>query len=304
VLVDGIGGGYFWSGALRELGQAGIPAARFMHDWRPWRMPFLNMRNHKKLMIIDGAVGFAGGLNLGTENLRRSRETDRVSDVHFRVDGPVVSQLMLTFAEDWAFTTSERLTGDVWWPQLAAAGSAKGRGIASGPDEDTGKIEIVLAAAVASARQRLRIVTPYFLPDQRLMSGIVLAALRGVEVEVVIPARSDHRLLDWAMRSHLGFFAIPEIAIYLSAAPFDHSKLMTVDGVWSGVGSANWDVRSLRLNFEFLLETYDTRMAAEIDRLIDEKLARARKLPLHELAERPPVTRLRDAAARLLLPYL
>ncbi|HUZ73030.1 MAG TPA: phospholipase D-like domain-containing protein [Stellaceae bacterium] len=302
VLVDGIGSGYLVSSSVRELQRAGVVVARFMHHWLPWRMPFLNMRSHKKLLVVDGTIGFAGGLNLGAENLRTLHPARSVDDVHFRVDGPVVSQLMLTFAEDWNFTTGEVLRGDPWWPDIVPAGPVLARGISSGPDEDMGKLEAVLATAVAAAKQRLRIVTPYFLPDQRLMSGIELAVLRGVQVDVVLPERSDHRVLDWAMRAHLGFIAVPGVTVYLTPAPFDHSKLATVDGVWCALGSANWDVRSLRLNFEFMLECYGVSTASEVDRIIDGKIARARRFSL--LGGRSLPVRFRDAAARLLLPYL
>ena len=302
VLVDGIGSGYLFSSSVRELQRAGVLVARFMHHWLPWRMPFLNMRSHKKLLVVDGTIGFTGGLNLGAENLRRLRRARTVDDVHFRVDGPVVSQLMLTFAEDWSFTTGEVLSDNRWWPDIASVGPVLARGISSGPDEDVGKLQALLATAVAAAKQRLRIVTPYFLPDQQLMFGIELAALRGVQVDIVLPERSDHRLMDWAMRAHLGFVAVPGVTVHLTPTPFDHSKLVTVDGVWCALGSANWDVRSLRLNFEFMLECYGVSTASDIDRIIDGKIARARKLSLLHARSLP--VKLRDAAARLLLPYL
>jgi cardiolipin synthase len=211
---------------------------------------------------------------------------------------------MLTFAEDWSFTTGELLDGEIWWPAPEPAGTVAARGITSGPDEDIGNIENVLATAVAQARQRLRIVTPYFLPDDRLLSGIVLAAERGVEVEVILPQQSDHLLLDWAMAAHVSFLDMPGISFHQTGQPFDHAKLVTVDGQWCAIGSPNWDVRSLRLNFEFLLEGYDQGLAQDIDRLIDAKRARARPLSPKRLMRRPIPIRLRDAAARLLLPYL
>ena len=304
VLVDGIGSGYFISSAVRELRRAGITVQRFLHDWLPWRMPFINMRNHKKLLIVDGTIGFTGGLNLGTESLWRLRPAYPVEDVHFRIRGPVVSMLMQSFAEDWVFTSDEALDGDAWWPEISPIGSILARGISSGPDDRPDKLETILAAAVGSAKRRLRIVTPYFLPDQRLMLDISLASLRGVQVEIVVPEHSDHRILDWAMRGQLGFFAVPGVAVYITALPFDHSKLVTVDGLWCGLGSANWDLRSLRLNFELMLECYDAHLVSEIDRLIDEKIFSARRLTLEELLGRSLPIKLRDSAARLLLPYL
>lgn len=145
---------------------------------------------------------------------------------------------------------------------------------------------------------------PYFLPDQRIMSDIALAAMRGVTVDLIIPANSNHRVLDWATRSHLGFFGVPGLNIYLTPLPFDHSKIVTIDGLWCGLGSPNWDLRSLRLNFEFMLECYDAPFVKKIDTLIDRKIARSKKLNLKQLNNRPARIKLHDAAARLLLPYL
>ena len=304
VLVDGIGSGYFISPIARKLRKAGIPTARFMHDWLPWRMSFINLRNHKKLLIVDGSIGFLGGLNLGDENVRRFRRPRPVDDVHFRIDGPVVRQFMMTFAEDWRFTTGEYLTKDLWWPSLKKSDGCLARAVSSGPDEDLGKIEAIWAAAIGQAKEHLRIVTPYFLPDAHLMASVILAGLRGVNVEIVIPRHTDLILLDWAMRSHLSFYPVSEINCYETPAPFDHAKLITIDGEWCAVGSANWDVRSLRLNFELMLECYDDKTVALIDDLIDNRIARGKRLSLGLLNQRPFYMRIRDAAARLLLPYL
>ena len=249
VLVDGVGAGYFFSPIVRRLSKEGIFVSRFLHYWMPWRMPFLNIRNHKKILVVDNAVGFTGGLNISAENVRAERPANPINDVHFRIEGPVVTQLMLTFAEDWAFTTGEHLAGQAWSSDLAPVGKEFARGISSGPDEEIGTLEAVLATAVSSARKRLRIATPYFLPDQHLMSTIASAALAGVEVDIVLPKRSDHPLLDWATRAHVTYFAGTGVRLHLEPEPFDHAKLMTVDGCWCLIGSANWDIRSTRLNF-------------------------------------------------------
>ncbi|MCP4316360.1 MAG: phospholipase [Hyphomicrobiales bacterium] len=304
ILVDGIGSGYFFSPVVRRLGNADISVMRFLHDWRPWRMSFLNLRNHKKLIVIDGKTGFAGGLNLGVEYSRVRFRKQAIDDVHFRLEGPVVSQLMSSFAEDWNFTTGEMLDGDTWWPTPEPQGSVIARGISSGPDEDFGSIETILASAVSQARHHIRIVTPYFLPDERLKFAINLAALRGVKIDLLIPERSDHTFIDWATRAHLLFFPMDRIQCFTSPAPFDHSKLVTVDGNWCAFGSANWDVRSLRLNFEFLVECYDAETVTAINALVSEKVAKAKLLTSNQLANRSLIIRLRDASARLFLPYL
>ena len=306
VLIDSVGSGYFWSGALRALQRGGVPSARFLHTWVPWRMPFLNMRNHKKLLIVDGRIGFTGGLNIAAHHSRRlaKQRNEYIDDVQVRVEGPVVRQLLQTFAQDWTFTTGEELESDAWWPDIPLAGHVFARGIHSGPDVDIYKLETIIGAALAQARKRVRIVTPYFLPDQRLQFALAQAGLRGIEVEILVPGRSDHAFMDWAVRAHLRFFDDVQAAIYFTPAPFNHAKLMTVDGQWCLIGSSNWDTRSFRLNFEFDLESYDRALTAEIDALIEKKIAQSRRVDLERLAAAPQWIQLRDAAFRLFLPYL
>lgn len=307
VLIDGFGGGYLFQRTFRRLKAAHVPVSLFLHTWMPWRMPILNMRNHKKLLIVDGAIGFTGGLNIGMENsTRHARENDvaYVDDIHVRVEGPVTRQLMDAFARDWNFITSETLDDGTWWPTPRTVGQVFARGFHSGPDEDIDKLETILGAALAQARARVRIVTPYFLPDQRLQFALAQAALRGVDIDIVLPERCNYTIMDWAMRAHLRFFTDIPASLYFSPLPFDHAKLMTVDGEWCLVGSSNWDTRSLRLNFEFDLEFYDKALTADIDSLIDRKIAQSRRVSPDLLATARKWVRLRDAAARLLLPYL
>jgi cardiolipin synthase len=267
-------------------------------------MPFLNMRNHRKLLIADGRIGFVGGINIGIENCPSLWQQRRVQDVHFRVEGPIVRMMMESFARDWAFTTNELLEQDFWWPALEPRGQVFARGLSSGPDADIYKIEMILGAALALARKRVRIVTPYFLPDPRLQFAIAQAGLRGVEIEIVLPAISDQRIMQWAMRGHLRFFRHVRARFFTSPPPFDHTKLCTVDGEWSLIGSSNWDARSFRLNFEFDLECVDRDFTARLDALIDAKLAVAAVVTPEMLAAEPLWLRLRNAAARLLMPYL
>lgn len=300
VLVDGIGSGYLWSPAYRRLHRAGVPVARFMHSPLPWNMPFLNLRSHKKVLVIDGRTGFAGGLNIGRENLLRSDPPDPVRDTHFAFQGPVVAQLSEAFARDWRFVAGGELPPRS--PGAPGAGAAAARVVTSGPDQDLEKIEFVALQAITCSRQAVRIMTPYFLPDERLVTALALAAMRGVEVDVIVPERSNRRFVDWGMRAHVGPLLAAGCRIWYNPPPFDHSKLMVVDGGWSLVGSSNWDMRSLRLNFELDVEIYDAAMAGTMTQVMLAK--RGRRLGAAELAQRPLPVRLRDAAMRLLLPYI
>ena len=303
VLVDGIGSGYF-SPIKRRLDRMNVPAAQFMHSLTPWRMPFLNLRSHKKLLVVDGRVGFTGGLNISDANLVAQRPPYPVSDTHFRFEGPVVTQLLDVFAQDWEFTTGEAIAGEPWFPDPdeAEAGEILARVITSGPDQDLEKIRAVLMEACACAQRSIKLMTPYFLPGAETVSALTLAALRGVRVDVIVPARSDHRFVDLAMRAHIAPLMEAGVRFWSSPPPFNHSKLMVVDKLWSLVGSANWDMRSLRLNFEMNVEVYDPAVAEQLDGFM--KGHQTAKLHLREINARSLPVKLRDAALRLLLPYI
>jgi len=302
VLVDGVGGGYFTSPACRALRRAGVDVGRFLHSPLPWRMPFLNLRTHRKILVADGRVGFVGGLNIGGENMLAAGPRHPVRDIHFRLRGPAVAQLAEVFADDWLFMAGEQLGGSAWFPPLGAAGDVVARTITSGPDQDYGKTELVILQAIACARRCIKIMTPYFLPDEDTITALALAATRGVDVDIVVPARTNHRVVDWAFGAHVGPLLSAGVRIWRSPPPFNHSKVMTVDGLWCLLGSANWDLRSFRLNFEINLEVYGSTLVQKID----EALMGERSDPLTgpELIHRTPPRRLRDAAARLLLPYI
>ena len=306
VLLDSIGTGYIYSPIFHRLRRHGVPVARFLHTWLPWRMPFLNMRNHRKLLIADGALAFTGGMNISDQHAasRAAAGKSYVRDMHFRIEGPGVARMVETFASDWTFTTGEALDDDIWWPELAACGAMAARAVRSGPDHDIYRIEMMVGTALSLASKRLRIVTPYFLPDVRLQFSIALAVLRGVEVDIVLPEKSDSFYMDWAMRGNLRFYRYIGANIYVTPPPFDHTKLVVMDGGWSLIGSSNWDARSFRLNFEFDLECYDGELASRLDAAIDDRIARAKPLSPDMLAAEPVWKRLRNALARLLMPYL
>lgn len=304
VLLDSVGAGYLFTPILYRMRRGGVRAERFLHIWLPWRMPFLNMRNHRKILVIDGATAFVGGMNISQEACPSIAGDKTIKDMHFRVTGPVVQVVMDVFAQDWTFTTGESLDQDCWWPPLAPCGAVFARGLRSGPDADLYKLELILGAALNLARKRIRIVTPYFLPDARLQFLLHQAVLRGVTVEIVLPEKSDQPIMDWAIRGHLRFLRYIKARIIVSPQPFDHSKLCTVDGEWSLIGSSNWDARSFRLNFEFDLECADRALTAQIDAVIDTKIAAGRIIAPDAMMTDPLVFRLRDAAARLLMPYL
>ncbi|GBQ68827.1 phospholipase D [Ameyamaea chiangmaiensis NBRC 103196] len=302
VLVDGIGSGYLRCPVARALGAGGVPCGRFMHSVWPWRMPFINLRNHRKILVVDGMLGFMGGLNIGQENVLRLKTHEPVADTHFRLEGPVVRQLTEAFVRDWSFTKAEDLSGEAIYPALTPRGEAPARIVTAGPDADLEKIEYAMLQAISLSRRSVRLMTPYFLPDDRFTTELALASMRGVEVDIVVPARSNHVVIDWARDAGFKPLLDAGCRVWLARAPFNHSKLMCVDREWSFVGSSNLDIRSLRLNFEINLEVYDEAQTQRIDGFICEH--RHKRLTHHDLDNRSTLVKLRDASARLMQPYL
>jgi cardiolipin synthase len=304
VLVDGVGVRYSWPLVHRSLRRLGVRAELFLPTITQAGLAFFNLRNHRKAMIVDGRIAFTGGMNIWERCVLAQQHKQAVRDLHFRVEGPLVGQVMEAFAEDWLFATREVLDGPAWFPGLKQAGSTTARVITDGPDGDLEVTRTLLLGAIASAHGSVRIVTPYFLPDQAMIAALSVAALRGVRVQIVLPAQVNVPVIQWASTAQLWQVLRPGCRVYLTPLPFDHSKLAVVDGIWSLIGSTNWDPRSLRLNFELDIESYDPTLGAQLDALVDEKIAGARELTLAQVDARPFHIKVRDGVSRLGSPYL
>jgi len=303
VLIDAVGGLYSSPPAPRLLQARGVRTASFLKSFLPWRAKYLNLRNHRKILVVDGRTGFTGGINIRAGCLSTAPH-GRIQDLHFLVEGPVVSHLVASFAGDWVFTTGELLEGEAWFPALDPQGDIAARGVSDGPDEDFETLRWTLLAALASAEHNVRILTPYFLPDQTLVAALSLAALRGVTVDIVIPEHSNLRVVGWAMLGQIRQVLKFGCRVWLTPHPFDHSKLMIVDHAWTLFGSGNWDPRSLRLNFEFNVEAYDPDFAARAEMVVWEKIGRARRLTIEEVDAWSLARRVRNGLAWLGSPYL
>lgn len=305
VLVDGIGARYSWRPITKLLARRGVRVARFLPATVPIYLPYANLRNHRKIMVVDGRIGFTGGLNIRDGCCLSHTPKNPVRDMHFRLRGPIVAHLLEVFIEDWAFAAEETLGGPAWKPELTAVGSSLARGIRFGPDDpDIGRIKLVLAGAVSAAQRSVRIMTPYFLPDDAVCQALDVAAARGVQVDIVLPEENNLALVGWASTALLWQVLGRGCHVWMSPPPFEHTKLMVVDASWAMFGSGNWDDRSMRLNFEFNVETYDRDLAARLDHRIASVIARSRPKTLAEVDARSLPVRLRDGIARLFSPYL
>src|ERR1700691_4824727 len=295
VLIDGYGGGYLRSATYRQLHRARVPGGPLMHSVLRWRMPFLNLRTHRKILCIDGRVAFTGGLNIGAENVVARHPRHAVLDTHFRFDGPGVAQLCEAFAGQWYFTTGETLAGAAWFPELSPVADSLVRTITSGPDQDLEKIEMLVLEAIGCARSSIRIMTPYFLPDDGIITALALAAMRSVEVDIVLPEHSNHPTVDWALRAHIGPLLAAGCRVWTHFPPFDHTQLLAEGAIGCFIGSANWDMRSFRLNFEINLEVYHS----ELVELVSAKITanQTTRVTSADLDRRSLPVRLRDNAA-------
>ena len=304
VLVDGAGELYSLPRIGRLLARAGIHHARFI----PVRLipPSLrlNLRNHRKLLIIDGAIGFTGGMNIGNQHVPNRRGQTPVVDAHFRLLGPVVRQLEQAFAEDWHFATDQRITVGSLQNQVDPAGPAQCRVITDGPDDDLGKLALVIQASISAAQQSIRIMTPYFLPTTEMIAALKSAALRGVRVDIILPEKSNLRYVDWATRNLLWEILRWDVNVWYQPPPFAHTKLLIVDDLYVQIGSANIDPRSLRLNFEIAVEVIERTFAVELADHCKTVIARSRRVTLEEVDGRSLPVRFRDSIAWLFTPYL
>lgn len=302
VLVDYVGSHRSVAGALDG---ADIKADLFLPPRiAPLRNRFMNLRNHRKILVCDGRIGFTGGMNIRKSHLVETPGPHHEQDTHFRMEGPAVSHLMEAFADDWGFVTGEVLIGEQWFPAIPANGTVNARGIAFDPGEEVDLLRLVVGASVAAARKSIRIVSPYFIPEQPVITALNVAALRGVQVDILIPLKNDSRVVQWAIQAMLWQVLINGCRVWYTAEPFDHSKLVVVDEAWVFFGSANMDTRSMRLNFEFNVESYDRSLARTVTAHIERKLKTARPVTLKEVDGRSLPIKLRDGFARLFSPYL
>jgi cardiolipin synthase len=304
ILIDAVGANYSWPPVARRLREHGVSVALFNPRLIPHWLPAINLRNHRKILIVDGQLGFTGGFNIKREYWSLVEEARPFRDMHFQLTGPVVSHLSETFVNDWQFTTGELLRGERWFPVVGSSGEMFARGIEAGPDESFERLRWVIIGALNAARRSVCIITPYFLPDTGIVSTLNAAAMRGVEVDILLPGRSNLPYVHWATFGQLWQVLERGCRVWLSPGEFDHSKLMIVDEAWSLFGSANWDARSLRLNFEFNVECYSREFCQRLVHTAKERIRKARALSLEDVDGRPLAIKLRDGIARLFTPYL
>ncbi len=306
-LIDDVGSWLLAMSYFKELIAGGVQAVSF----NPVKMPFLNsklnFRNHRKIVVIDGEVGFVGGLNIGDEYLGRDKYFGFWRDTHLKIEGEAVRTLQLIFLQDWLYMTQEK---DIqlmdFMPEIMEPKSEEGgvQIIAGGPDNRFSVIKDMFFSMITSARETIWIASPYFIPDEDILSGLKIAALSGVDVRLVVPSKPDKKIVFHASRSYFPGLLENGVKIFEYEKGFMHSKIVIVDGEVASIGTANMDMRSFHLNFEVNAFLYKTESIAHLQRDFIEDIENAKQLSREKFAERSILLKMFESLCRLVSPFL
>lgn len=265
-IYDDVGSWGLSHSFISKLKKSGVKVGCFMPVVFPWFTSKINYRNHRKIVVIDGKVAFTGGLNIADRYLRRGRRLGKWRDTHLKIEGEAALMLQAVFITDWYFLhRKELLIQPKYFPEQSVEDGVAMQIASSGPDSDWASIMQAFFAAINRAKKHIYISSPYFLPNQAILTALKVAALSGIDVRIMIPSRSDSKIVYWATRSYIGELVRAGIKMYLYNAGFNHSKLIMIDGEFSSVGSANMDIRSFEDNFEVSALIYDTEITRQLE---------------------------------------
>jgi len=304
LLLDAVGSRKLTPAHLVSLTENGGRVAWFLPLRGLMKSRSLHLRNHRKIAVVDGRVAYTGGVNIGDEYRGRWARQPPWRDTHMKVLGPAVHQLHHVFAEDWHFATGEDVVSPERFPVQESAGPATVHVVASGPDDPARAIHATLFHAIVSARRRVWIETPYFVPDAPILMALATAARRGVDVEILLPQRTDHPLVDRAGESFLADLLEAGVRVFRYEPGMLHTKLVVVDGRWGMLGSANMDIRSFRLNFEVNLLVLSPDLAARIEGIYQADRSLARPFTRSHVDSASLLHRVVTSTCRLLSPVL
>jgi cardiolipin synthase len=304
VLLDWLGSKKMDQSYLRKMEEAGVDVQRYhpLKWYSAWR---INHRTHRKLLIVDGRVGFTGGVGIADEWTGHAQDEDHWRDSHFRLEGPAVSQMQAAFMDNWMKTHTEVLHGEEYFPELKAAGSCRAQVFMSSPSEGSESVRLMYLMSIACAMRSIKLASAYFVPDDLSVQSLVAARKRGVKIEVILPGKKiDTQVTRKASRSRWGPLLEAGVEIYEYQPTMFHCKVMIVDGQWTSVGSTNFDNRSFRLNDEANLNILDAQFAAEQEKVFAHDRSRSRQITLEEWRNRPWTEKLAEHAAGLLRSQL
>jgi cardiolipin synthase len=288
---------------LETLALAGVEVSGFKTTQGRGNRFQINFRNHRKITVVDGKEAFVGGHNIGDEYMGRNPRFGRWRDTHVKVTGPVVRQIQLSFQQDWFWATRRALEVD-WAAHLSGHGQQNALSLSTGPDDDIGCCSLMFVHAIHSARRRIWITSPYFVPSNAVFEALQVAALRGVDVRILLPLKPDHRTVYLAGFAYMDPLGAKGVRFFRYQPGFLHAKAMLVDDHLAVVGTANTDNRSFRLNFEISLLVNDTRFAAQVQRMFEDDFAHSRPVPTDDFQQRGIIFKMLVRFTNLLSPIL
>jgi cardiolipin synthase len=304
LLLDGVGSHAFTEGLLGDLRAAGGHFSWFQSLDPKRNRFFLNLRNHRKLQVVDGTSAFVGGMNIGREYEGLDAALGHWRDVQVEADGPVVCELQDVFADDWFFATGEKISGPAFFPEAKVAPHCITHVVLGGPDRRNEPISKSIVSLLNEASGRVWIATGYFVPDDIILAALELAASRGVDVRLLISERNDHPWLVVVGRSYYGQLLAAGVRIFEYSVGVNHAKIMVADDRWAMIGSANLDYRSMRLNFELNLLCHSADKNADLARILEHDFALSQEINPAVFAARPFRRKFAEAALRPLSPML
>ena len=304
VLIDGIGGLYCWPTAAYKLRKRGVRVSYFLPLLRNWYYTLhLNLRNHRKILVVDGRLGFTGGLNIHENNMAGQGQEALIHDLHFHVTGPIVGYLQDIFLKGWYFSTREHIQ-KVFYYDDSPKGDMLCRAIPDGPHQQYALLQNILVAALGAAKSHIRIMTPYFVLGNTMRSAFNAAAFLGVNIEVILPESNNLRFVKGAVESLLPGLLQRGVTIYYRRGNFAHTKLFLVDDFVAYIGSSNLDMRSLHLNFEFNLEVFSQPLVAQLITHFETVKRQSWQITQTYLDNQGFWLKLRNAFFKLFSPYL
>ncbi|ANS77032.1 cardiolipin synthase [Paenibacillus yonginensis] len=304
LLCDGLGSVKLKKRFIGELKEAGVEFHYFLPPWIALLDKRVNYRNHRKIVVIDGRIGFMGGINIGDDYLGLHPKMGYWRDTHLRLEGDAVYFLQNTFLGDWKLASGEQIEEARYFPVHNCGGREQNQILTSGPDQHWNAIQEMWFGAASIASERIWITTPYFIPDDGIFQALKTAAVSGVDVRIIIPYHSDNRLVHWASLSYVEELLQSGIKFYQYAKGFVHAKVMIIDDLLATVGSANLDMRSFFSNFEMTAILFDAARIRELAEQFEEDLQECRPVLLETFLKRPRRQKAMELLARLLSPLL
>jgi cardiolipin synthase A/B len=296
VLLDGFGSLKMPPELTRELETSGCHVATF-RPLTPWTIDNANNRNHRRVLVVDGRMGFTGGSGASSKWMGNGRQKGQWRETDVRLEGPVVNDLQGAFAENWLEATGEMLGGEAFFGPQPARGTVVAQVVRSSPASGSIAVYNMYLLAISSARRSIYLTNPYFLPDDRMTQSLVEARGRGARVVLLLPGAIDNNIVRQASRAGFGRLLDAGVEIYEYQSGLLHAKTMVVDGRWATIGSANVDNRSFALNDEVNLAIYDSAMAGRLEKIFAEDLAHSRRVDERRWRARGPVSRLLEVLA-------